>query len=351
MAITGTILGYENFELENEMTELLNTKLDTKSLMTIDDSLTNVDGLKKTINKYTYTGKVEKLGKGEANTVIGKPDYVKNEYEINRYQQTFKLNDVDVMNDSYLVDVCIDGATKTMANEINDEYFGELAKISNVFEYTTFNYDVVVDALAEIGCEAEDDAFIIMGSDLKGAVRKNDDFVASKQGEILYTGQFGSISGVPVIFSKRVPKGVAYITKKDAIKFFVKKEGTVETDRNVETKDNTVVYDRYGLIALVKDTESIKLEKAITDLTVSLTSGSGKVTLAPQTAVNGYKFLYLASDEDIEKAYTDTDKTDWIEYNANTDIACTGKKYVAVIKVKNNDNTVVAFGKSSANPS
>ena len=103
--------------------------------------------------------------------------------------------------------------------------------------------------------------FIIMGNDLKAAIRKDTDFIASKQGEILYTGQFGSICGVPVLFSKLVPAGTAYITKKDAVKFFVKKDGSVEQDRDVETKENTVVYERHGVIALVDDTYSLKITK------------------------------------------------------------------------------------------
>ena len=62
MATLGT--GYENKVLENKMTDLVNTKLDVKGLMTIDTSLTDSAGLKKVVNKYTYSGKVEKLAKG-----------------------------------------------------------------------------------------------------------------------------------------------------------------------------------------------------------------------------------------------------------------------------------------------
>ena len=96
-----------------------------------------------------------------------------------------------------------------------------------------------------------------MGLDLKAAIRKDADFKSSRQGEILYTGQFGDISGVPCLFSKLVPAGTAYITAKDQVKFFVKKAGSVEQDRDIETKDNTVVYERHGLMALVDETKSI----------------------------------------------------------------------------------------------
>lgn len=253
--------GYENFIIENKMTDLVNSELNVRSLMTIDYSLAEAAGLKKVINKYTYTGKVEKLAKGAKNTTKGAVTFTPNEYTVERYQQTYTYNDMDVMQDPYLIDVASKGASVLMANEIKEEYFTELAKISNSSQYTEFNYAAIVDALASINKEVETDMFVIMGNDLRAAIRKDADFIASKQGEILYTGQFGTICGLPVLFSKLVPEGTAYITKKDAVKFFVKKEGSVEQDRDIESKDNTVVYERHGVMALVDDTYSIKMTK------------------------------------------------------------------------------------------
>lgn len=252
---------YENKVIENKMTDLVNTALDVNALFTVDNTLAGEAGLKKIVNKYTYTGAVEKLAKGAKNTTKGTVNFVPTEYVIERYQQTFEYNDMDVMQDPYILDVATTGAATLMANDIKAKYFGELAKISKTHTYTNFNYDAIVDALAEIGREVETDMFCVMGTDLRAAVRKDDDYKASRQGEILYTGQFGTISGVPCLFSKLVPAGEAYITAKDQVKFFVKNDGTVEQDRDIETKDNTVVYDRHGVMALVDETKSIKLVK------------------------------------------------------------------------------------------
>ena len=255
------IKGYENIVIENKMTDLVNTKIDVNSLFTTDYSLAEEAGLKKVINKYTYTGKVEKLAKGAKNTTKGEATFVSNEYIVNRYQQTFCYNDMDIMQDPYLLDVLTTGSSTLMSNEIKSEYFEEIAKISNNYQYTTFGYAAIVDALAELDKEVEDGLFVIMGNDLRAVIRKDPDYISSRQGEILYTGQFGTVSGVPVLFSKLVPKDTAYITKKDAVRLFVKKAGSVEQDRDVETKDNTVVYERHGVMALVDETYSIKLTK------------------------------------------------------------------------------------------
>lgn len=250
------IATYDNEVIENKITDLVNTKLDVTPLMTIDNSLTTAAGLKKVIHKYTYDGTVEKLAKGAKNTVKGKVTAKAVEYKVERYQQTYVYNDEDVMNDPYVVDVLSNGAATVMANEIKTEYFDELKKISNSVTVDAFSYDAVVDALQQIGVEAEDGLFLIVGGDGKAAIRKDQDFINSRQGDILYTGQFGTVSGVPVLFSKLVPAGTAYATKKNAVTFFVKKAGSVEQDRDIESKDNTVVYERHGLMALTDDTES-----------------------------------------------------------------------------------------------
>ncbi|MHC1750729.1 MAG: hypothetical protein AB9856_20850 [Cellulosilyticaceae bacterium] len=258
---------YDNFVLEKKMTDLVNTKLEARSLMTIDYSLTETEGMKKTVHKYTYSATVEKLAKGAKNSdaAKGKVTYTSSDYEVARYQQTFIYNDMDVMKDPYMLDVATSGAATLMANQVKTEYFAELAKITNTMTWPkeqAFNYDVIVDALADIDQEVEEGMFVIMNNKQRAEIRKDSDFKQSQQGQILYTGQFGTVSGLPVLYSKLVPNDTVYVTSKDAIKFFVKKEGRVEQAHDVETKDNTVVYDRFGVIALVDETKSIKITKA-----------------------------------------------------------------------------------------
>ena len=166
---------YENFVLENKMTDLVNTTLDVNSLFTVDNSLATEAGLKKVINKYTYNGKVEKLAKGAKNTATGAVSFVPSEYTVERYQQTFKYNDMDVMQDPYILDVATTGAATVMANDIRAQYFAELAKISNAKEYDELTYDVIVDALLAIGREVESDTFIVMVLDGKAAIRHDND--------------------------------------------------------------------------------------------------------------------------------------------------------------------------------
>lgn len=267
MAVTWT--GYENVVLENKMTDLMNSKLEVRGLMTIDTSLTESAGMRKTVNTYSYTGSMQELAKGAKNDSYGNVTFTPQNYDVKRYQQSFKYNDMDIMKDPYTLDVAMEGASTVMGNDIRNQYFAELAKLdgANLFKYgtgkpnTVFNYDTVVDALAKINQEIEEGMFIIMGNDLRALVRKDPEFKSSRQGEIMYTGQFGTIAGIPVLFSKLVPANTAYVATRETVRFFVKKEGTVEQSRNVETKDNIVVYERHGLIALYDKTKAMKIIK------------------------------------------------------------------------------------------
>ena len=144
--------------------------------------------------------------------------------------------------------------------------------------------------------------FIIMSSSARAAIRKDSDFMAARSGEILYTGQFGSLCGIPVLFSSLVPDGMVIITDKDAVRFFVKKDASLEQDRNVETKVNTVVYERCGLIALVDDTSTTVIGKLAPTFTLSM---SGNVvssyTLTDNSDTVYYKIGSAAAllDEDV----------------------------------------------------
>lgn len=271
---------YESSVLEAKLTELMDSKIHVRGLMTIDDSLSQNAGLTKTVNRYTYNGTVETLEGGEANSTVGTLTFVPEEYTVKRYQQTFRYNDMELMKDPSIIDMALSGLADVMANQIRGEYFDELSRADgrHPFAGDTLTYGDIVDALGEIGREVEDGLFIIMSAECRAGIRRDPDFAAARQGEVMYTGQFGTLCGIPVLFSSKVPAGKAIITDKNAVKFFVKKEAALEQDRNIETKVNTVVYERHGLIALVDDTSTVILGPAAATLAITLDAGVPTVT-------------------------------------------------------------------------
>lgn len=254
--------GYENFVLENKLNNLLETKLNTRSLMTIDSELSTAPGLKKVINRYTFTGEVEKLAKGEGNTTGGVVSFTPVEYEVEVNQQKFEYYDEDFMTDPKIVDVGVEGSAITMVNDLNSKYFTELAKATLTHEFTgTFCYDHVVDSIELMNVEDESGLFLIIGNDLKAQIRKDPDFKSARQGEILFNGQIGSVSGVPVIVSKKTPKTTAFLATKEAVTLFTKKESEVEQERDADVRLNSIFMRKVNLVALTDATKVVKIMK------------------------------------------------------------------------------------------
>ena len=338
---------YDNTVLEAKLTELLNSKLEVRSLMTVDDSLTESAGLTKVINRYTYNGTVETLDGGEANSTAGTLRFTPETYTVKRYQQTFRYNDVEAMKDPALIDMALSGAADVMANQLRTEYFDQLKQVRHRHPIAsdTVSYTDIVDALGNLGREVEDGLFILMGTDGRTAIRRDSDFITAHQGDILYSGQFGTLCGIPVLFSKLVPEGKVIITEKAAVKFFVKREAGLEQSRDIEKKENTIVYERHGVIALVDDTSSVILGKAAPALTATATLKDGAVTLSVSgKSKEDGKIFYLA---DADAPLLGDDVSMWNEYTG-TAIEAGNAKCIAVAEVDAN-GLVVKSGCAALN--
>ncbi|MBQ9913540.1 MAG: hypothetical protein IJO73_04860 [Clostridia bacterium] len=77
---------FNNKIIEAKAKDLLTTAVNTRNLMTVDNSLAAEAGMIKTINVYTYTGEAEELGAGEGNTNRGSISYVGTDYTVKMVQ-------------------------------------------------------------------------------------------------------------------------------------------------------------------------------------------------------------------------------------------------------------------------
>lgn len=255
---------YENFIIENKLKEILTTKLDTKTLMTIDNSLTESAGMIKKIHKYTYTGKVERLAKGAKNTQRGAITYEATPYEVKVAQQVFDYYDEEFMQDPKVVDYGLEGAAQVMVNDMTSDFMTEIAKATLEQTYTdgAFSYDTVVDAIAKMNIEDESGLFLLVGNDLKAAIRKDADFKSKELGKVIADGAIGTLCGVPVIHSKAVPEKTAYLATREAVTLFTKKDNEVEQEREAEERKNTIIMRKVNIVALTDATKVVKIHVA-----------------------------------------------------------------------------------------
>lgn len=257
---------YENIVLESKLTDLLNTKMNARSFMKVDTSLAEAAGMKKTINVYTYSGSVEAVAQGATVVTRGAISFTPVSYEVLTYQQVFDYADEEFATDPKILDMGMEGASTLMVNDLNTKFFAELAKATLSQTYAkngTISYDTIVDAISKMELEDESGLFVVIGTDLKADLRKDSDFISARAGEILFNGQIGNICGIPVVVSKLVPAGAAYVADKSAVTMFVKKDSEVEQARDAEHRTNTVIMRKVGLVALTDATKVVEITEAL----------------------------------------------------------------------------------------
>lgn len=252
---------YENVVLEAKAKDLLTTAVNTRSLMTIDNSLSANAGMTKTVITYTYDGEVEELGIGEGNTGKGEITHVDNDYTVKMNQQRFHYYDEEYMKDNTIVDNLMKGANQQMVNKMTADFIGEVEKATLSHSAATFGYETIVDAISKLNIEDETTLFVVAPTAWKAELRKDEDYKAAKMGEVVYSGQTATVSGLPVIYSNALTNA-AYVMNKDAITLYMKKDVEVEQERIQNERDNIVYLRTAYVVALTDATKIVKIVKA-----------------------------------------------------------------------------------------
>ena len=257
---------YANKVIEAKAKDLLSTAVNTRNLMTVDDSLTQEAGMTKTINVYTYTGEAEELAAGVGNTASkrGNISYTGNDYTVKMVQQAFDYTDEDFMKDNTIVDNMLKGANQVMINKMTSDFLTECAKATLKQTFTkgsAIGYDTIVDAISKLNLEDESGVFVVIPNAWKAALRKDQDYKSARMGEVIYNGQVGTICGIPVIASKALTDK-AYVMTKEAVKLFMKKDVEVEQDRDKDKRINSVYLRTAYISALVDATKICEISEA-----------------------------------------------------------------------------------------
>lgn len=254
---------FNNKIIEAKANDLLTTKVNTRSLMTVDNSLTAEAGMTKTINVYTYSGTAEEVAAGAGNSTRGGVTYEGKDYTVKMIQQAFDYLDEDFMKDNNVVDFGVKGATEVMTNKLTADFFAECAKatlsnpVSNIG--TNFCYDCIVDAISVLNVEDESKLFLVIPNEWKAILRKDEDYKTARMGEVIYNGQVGTVAGIPVIATKALTDK-AYLMTNEAVKLIMKKDVEVEQERDADKRKNSIYLRTAYICALVDATKICSIE-------------------------------------------------------------------------------------------
>lgn len=250
---------YENVVLSNKINDILSTEVNLNNYLTIDNSLAENAGMKKSINTYTSTGSVEKLGMGEGNTGEIEVTFTTAEYEVETYQGKFSFYDEQEMQDPKVVDTGMEHSASNMVNSFTAQAIAEMDKATLTQTATAWSFDVVVDAIAKMNLENEDGLFLLVSPSDKAAIRKalKDDLSYSEG--FVRTGYIGTVAGVPVIVTKAVAAGKAYLATKEAVTVFIKKDTETEYERDADIRKNEYWVRKVAVVALTNADKIVKI--------------------------------------------------------------------------------------------
>ena len=251
---------FNNKIIEAKAKDLLTTSLNTRNLMSVDNSLTAEAGMTKTINVYTYSGTAEELANGVGNTNRGAITHTGTDYTVKMVQQAFDYTDEDFMKDNTIVDNMLKGANQVMVNKMTADFIAECAKATITHTFVDFGYEAIVDGISELNIEDESKLFVVIPNDWKADLRKDEDYKTARMGEVIYNGQVGTICGLPVIATKALTD-TAYVMTAEAVKLFMKKDVEVEQQRDADTRTNSVYLRTAYICALEDATKICKLSK------------------------------------------------------------------------------------------
>ena len=257
---------YENFVLENKVEDMLITLLDMNAFMTPDYSLSENAGMKKVINKYTAEGDAEYLEMTEGNSEEIAVSFTPEEYVVKTLQQKFVYYDEQEMNDPMVVEVGLQKMSANMVNAMAKEAIAEWDKASLVKYECTWTYDDVVDAIAMYPHEQSEGLMLLISPEIEAAFRKNLVQYLSYVEANARTGYIGSICGVPVYKSAAlaesagiVDEACAFLVDRAAVTNFLKKGVEIEQARDIDTRKNTIISRKVGVVALTDATRVVKM--------------------------------------------------------------------------------------------
>jgi HK97 family phage major capsid protein len=255
---------YDNFVLENKLEDLLLTKVNLQQYMTVDTSLTENAGMKKTIHTYTSTGDVEDLAMGVGNSQDIEVSFTPVDYVVKVTQGRFQYFDEQAMKDPEVIDAGLYGLATRMTNDFTTKAIAEFGKATLTYDAsaTGLTFDAIVDALAVLNAEDETGYFLLINVADKAALRKalGDDLKYVE--DYARTGYIGSVAGCPVIVSKAVPAKTAFLANNEAVTLFIKKGSEIEQERDPNVRNNKVFARKVALVALTDATKVVKITTA-----------------------------------------------------------------------------------------
>lgn len=249
------------------MADMISAKLPkalkAKGFMKVDTNLVGKAGNTITVPQYAYIGEAADLAEGAAGEVTTLTATEK-EYTIKKAVKNVELTDEAVLSGyGDPVGEVTRQLTMAIEDKIDSDGIAALEAITTsspaganyvTSTETTYNYNMVcdgLDALPNSEDEGEELYLLIPKAGIK-ALRRDERFQDKNSGEMLGTGVVGSVAGCKVVVSAKLSdtSKAAYIMRPEALTAFIKRDVTLETDRDVLKKQTLFSADEHFVVAI-----------------------------------------------------------------------------------------------------
>lgn len=144
----------------------------------------------------------------------------------------------------------------SLASKVDNDVLKAIKDCDTKTHTGAFGIDFIADALVQFGEDIEETTFVYIHPKHLATLRKSPEYVHVANGQVIISGQVGTVYGCPIVVSNKMEENAVYFIRGGAIGIEVKREVAVETDRDVLKKQTIVSADRHYM-AYVRDASKL----------------------------------------------------------------------------------------------
>ena len=144
----------------------------------------------------------------------------------------------------------------SLATKVDNDVIEAIKECDTKSHSGEFGIDYIADALVQFGEDIEETTFVYINPKNLAVLRKSPEYVHVANGQVLVSGQVGTVYGCPIVVSNKVAENEAFFIRQGAIGIEVKREVAVEQARDVLKKQTIISADRH-YIAYVRDASKL----------------------------------------------------------------------------------------------
>lgn len=268
------------------MADMISAKIQKKIVVVpfakIDTTLVGVPGNTITVPKYGYIGDAEDVAEGVAAGTV-KLSTGSTTVTVKKAMKAVELTDEAILSGyGNPVGETNNQLAKAVAAKVDNDAMDALQKATLIYDGSTagISYNSIVDAIDLFDEEVNSEKVMFINPKQVTVLRKDANFISADKytGQVILTGEIGMIANCRIVPSKKVPVvKVGDSTKVDcyacpivklnndaeteddaaALTIYLKKDTSVETERNTLARLTDVSVDKHYAAALTNESKVV----------------------------------------------------------------------------------------------